>query len=340
MPRHAKGARLYKRGTTFYVRDGQTFFSTGTRDRRGAETALARYITEKDRPTGPLNPDQMTVGKALEIYATERAPLLKAPDRIGYAISAIFPILGNLPVGSINGQVCRRYGETRSRAPGTIRKELGVLQAAINFAFAEGYLTETRNVRLPEKPPARDRWLTRDEAAKLLRAAWRNPKSKHLARFILIALYTGTRSAAILRLGFMPNTFGGYVDTESGMMYRRTPGKAETKKRQPPIPIPRPLLAHLRRWKQNGSMWVVEIDNQRVASVKTAWKTALEETGIAHCTRHDLRHTAITWAMQRGMERWDASGFFGVTMDVLERTYAHHSPDYLRDAAKIMERRK
>ena len=82
MPRHAKGARLDKRGTTYYIRDGQTFFSTGTRDHRGAESALARYITEKDRPTGPLNPDQMTVGKALEIYATERALLLKVPFRI------------------------------------------------------------------------------------------------------------------------------------------------------------------------------------------------------------------------------------------------------------------
>ncbi|MCY4140476.1 MAG: hypothetical protein OXF56_19695 [Rhodobacteraceae bacterium] len=40
------------------------------------------------------------------------------------------------------------------------------------------------------------------------------------------------------------------------------------------------------------------------------------------------------------MDRWIASGFFGVSMDDLERTYAQHSPDYLRDAAEIMERKR
>ncbi|MDD9990227.1 MAG: hypothetical protein OXP75_00345 [Rhodospirillales bacterium] len=35
--------------------------------------------------------------------------------------------------------------------------------------------------------------MTRDEAAKLVRAAYRNPKAKHLARFIPLAPYTGTR---------------------------------------------------------------------------------------------------------------------------------------------------
>ena len=98
-------------------------------------------------------------------------------------------------------------------------------------------------------------------------------------------------------------------ETESGLMYRRGAAQTETKKRKKPIPIPRPLLAHMRRWEKNGARCVVEIDGQRVASVKTAWAQALKEAGIDHCTRHDLRHTSITWAMQRGMERWIASGF-------------------------------
>ncbi len=178
-----------------------------------------------------------------------------------------------------------------------------------NHCHAQGYLLTPVKVTLPPPAPPRDRWLTRDEAAKLLRAAWRNPKSKHLARFILTAIHTGTRSGAILNLMFMARTQGGYVDTESGMMYRRGAGQAATKKRQPPIPIPGPLLAHMRRWEKNGARWVVEVDGQRVASVKTAWARALKEAGIDHCTRHDLRHTSITWAMQRGMDRWIASGF-------------------------------
>lgn len=52
---------------------------------------------------------------------------------------------------------------------------------------------------LPEKPPAKDRWLTTKQAATLLRLA-RAKRRRHLSRFILLGLYTGTRKEAILTL--------------------------------------------------------------------------------------------------------------------------------------------
>ena len=280
------------------------------------------------------------IAEVLDIYGREHAPTVKDPARIGYAIAALLPIIGSLPVGNITGEICRRYARTRDKAPGTIRKELSTLQAALIYCHAEGYLTSAPKVRLPAKPPSRDRWLTRDEAACLLRAAYRNPRSKHLARFILVAIYTGTRSSAILRMRFMPNVEGGWVDTRRATMHRRAASEAETIKRRPPIPIPRQLLAHLSRWERNGARYVVEVDGQRVGSVKTAWKNALAESGIDHCTRHDLRHTAITWAMQNGIEKWAAVGFFGVGLNLLERVYGHHHPDYLRNAVEAMERKR
>ena len=283
MPRKAKGPRLREKRGLYYIRDGKREIATGTRDRQEAQTILARYILEKQRPIGPNTPDQITVDDVLKIYGEERAHQVKDPERIGYAISALVPILGYLPVGSINGAVCRRYAEARGKKTGTIRKELGTLQAAINYCHAEGYLTAAPRVTLPAKPPPRDRWLMRNEVARLLWAAYRNPRAKHLVPFILVAVYTGTRSEAVLNLRFMPHTGGGHVDTETGMMYRRAAGQAETKKRQPPIPIPPRLLAHLRRWERNGAKYVVEVDGQRVASVKHAWSTALKKTGIDHC---------------------------------------------------------
>ena len=108
----------------------------------------------------------------------------------------------------------------------------------------------------------------------------------------------------------------------------------------PADPNSKQLLAHLRRWERNGARYVVEVNGQRVGSVKTAWKTALAESGIEHCTRHDLRHTAITWAMQNGIDKWAAAGFFGLTLDMLESVYGHHHPDHLRSAVEAMERRR
>jgi hypothetical protein len=37
--------------------------------------------------------------------------------------------------------------------------------------------------------------------------------------------------------------------------------------------------------------------------------------------------------MQRGVPIWQAAGFLGMSAEILERTYGHHHPDYLKDAA-------
>ena len=339
MPRPSKGTRVVReRNGVFYIRTLDKRISTGTRDRREADRALARYIAERDRPIGPSGADTVTVAEVLDRYGAEHAPTVADTARIGYAILALEPYLGALPVSSLTGAVCRRYTKDRGVAPGTARKELGTLQAALNFAAREGYLTAAPKVWLPSKPAPRDRWLTRDEAAALIRAARRNPKAHHLIRFILTALYTGSRSETILALRFMPHFNGGHIDTETGIMYRRAVGKAETKKRTPPIPVPRRLLAHMRRWERNGARHVVEVAGQRVASVKRAWATAIREAGIDHATRHDLRHTAITWAMQSGVDKWEAAGYFGLTVDMIESTYGHHHPDHMRGVAAAMNR--
>ena len=95
---------------------------------------------------------------------------------------------------------CKRYAQTRARSMGTVRRELGVLRAAINVAFGEGRITRKVAVWLPERPQARDRWLTRDEAANLIRAT-KTPQARlYLPLFILLGIYTGRRKEAILSL--------------------------------------------------------------------------------------------------------------------------------------------
>ena len=124
-----------------------------------------------------------------------------------------------------------------------------------------------------------------------------------------------------------------------GIFYRRPRGVRETKKRRPPVPLPRRLLAHLRRWKQLGiaKHAVVEWNGKPVASVRKSFEAAVVAAGIdRHITPHILRHTAATWAMQRGVNVWDAAGWLGMSPEVLERVYGHHHPDFQRDAAEKM----
>jgi hypothetical protein len=65
------------------------------------------------------------------------------------------------------------------------------------------------------------RQVMRDEVTK--RAVGR-----HIARFILVGLYTGTRHAAICSAALAPAIGRGYVDVERGVFHRRAKGAKAT----------------------------------------------------------------------------------------------------------------
>lgn len=351
MPRKAKGPRLYWRSdkNVWLIRDtGRADRSTGTSDRPTAESALAAYLASKDTVTTSRHPDKVTVAEILDIYAREHATSVAAPERIGYAMDALLAFWGNLSVGDVKAETCRRYARSRVRlfkdperksqpiANGTLRRELNVLQAAINYAHREGYIIHAPRVTLPEKPSARDRWLTRDEVARLLWAAYRSRSGKHLARFILIAIYTGTRKEAILSLGFNPSLNGGWIDTERGLMHRRGAAERETKKSRRPIPMVHRLTAHCRRWRRIGANWAVGIDGQRIGSIKHAFEWARDKAGLPDVSPHTLKHTAITWGIQRGLTVEDAADYFDTSAETIRSTYYHHSPHYQDRALAIL----
>lgn len=337
MPRHSKGVRIYfrkraKREPVWVIRDRTKETSTGCGegDREQAERALAEYIALKySSPQGSCAPNQMSISRALEVYGNEHAMHVAAPRIIGFAIDALLPFWGDLPVSAIKGETCRAYVRHRAKAPATAARELRTLSAAINYCMREGYLTIAPRVTLPATPSTKERWLTRHEAARLLWAARHTP---HLRTFILIGLYTGTRSAAIFGLQWMPNTNGGWVDLERGLLYRGAEGRVETKKRQPPCPLPRKLNAHLRRARRRTLTHVIEWDGKPIRLLRKSWISACKAAGLGRdVTPHTLRHTAVTWRLLAGGKIWDVAHYVGMSEDMVRRRYGHHSPDFLKE---------
>ena len=343
MPRQSKGPRLhkFKHRNEWYIRDtGRPDRSTGEQELEQAEKALAEYIRRKEKQCIALEPSEVSCGEILMIYAEEHAPTLANPERQAFAIEALLPFWGELRVSNITEPVCKKYWRERKVKPGTTRRELGVLQAAVNYCKKAGNITHAPIVTLPEKPPSTQRWLTRQEAARLLWAAYRGHKSTHLAKFILIALYTGTRKSAVLSMGFHQNIIGGWFDLENGVMYRASADEAQTNKRKTPARIPRQLSAHLKRWKAAGCVWAVEYQGGVVLDVKRGFNAAVKRAGLKGVTPHTLKHTAITWALQNGSDLWDAAGFFSTSPETIQRVYGHHSPHHQESAVKAMENPK
>lgn len=162
--------------------------------------------------------------------------------------------------------------------------------------------------------------------------------TQHVARFILTTLYTGKRKAAALAGAFARKPGFGYVDLQQGLWYPPA-GKKRTKKRQPPQPLPRPLLAHMRRWERNGQDFAIEWQDGPIDRIDKAFRAIAKACDLDDVVIHTLRHTAITWGLQNGMNLWDASGYFGVSVEVLDRVYGHHSSHHLRQAAELMAAR-
>ena len=356
MPRDRKPARIHyrkprkgRRGR-WVILEGGKEYATGARDEREAEAALGQYLISKSAvPDSPQQRDRITVGDVLTIYADEHASTVADPARIGWAIDALVPFWGEQPVAAVTGNTCRAYRKKRGVGDGTIRRELGTLRAALNHCEREGYLVSAPAVWTPSKPPAKDRWLDRKEVAKLLRATRATnplnpafPSPRHLGRFILTAAYTGTRPGAVLALDWNPNSMGGHVDVDRGVLYRAPAIAPQTKKRQTPVRIPRGLLAHMRRWHRmdGGQGPVVRYRGGSIREIKSrTWQALVTAAEIEHCTPHSLRHTAATWLMQNGAYKWDAAGFLGMTMETLEAVYGHHHPDHQGSAVDAMERR-
>jgi integrase len=236
-------------------------------------------------------------------------------------------------VAEVTRETCRAYEKARARSAGTVRRELGVLRASINHGYKNGRLTRVVAIHVPDRPEPRDRWLTRNEAAALLRAALSEPRVRlHLPLFILLGLYSGARKEAILSLRW------SQVDLDAGRIDFNTPGARRTNKRRARIPIPGRLLWHLRRASKRGTElgFVISENGKRLGDVKRGFASACRRAGLEDVSPHVLRHTCATWLMQRGVPMWEAAGFLGMSRETLERVYGHHHPDYLRSAAEAL----
>lgn len=371
MPRRSKGPRLELRAerrdgngkishhAKWRIRDGERDIGTGCleSDLAGAERKLREYLASKHTPKRKLQDiEQIEVADVLAIYVNDARDRQRNKKQFDRRILRLNRWWGGKKLSEISGETCRAYQRSRGSAGGA-RRDLEDLRAAINHHVAEGLHRGTVKVVLPPKGVPRDRWLTRQEAAHLIWTCWRyqelqrrdrrNPSApglptekrplRHLARFILIGLYTGTRASAIASAS--PESLPGrsYVDLDAGLYYRLPLGQLPSNKRQPTVPVPPRLLAHMRRWQSKGLImnYFVEFNGRPVKSVKTAFKHAAELADLGPgVSPHTLRHTSATWLMQAGCDLWTAAGFLGMSVEVLERTYGHHHPHYLRNATE------
>lgn len=339
MSNPSKGARLYLykrkgRDPVYVIRcSGKKDVSTkfGPDESERANQALEKYLAAHFRPdTSQRDLAAINIGEVLDLYLTDIGPTRPANTAatMGFHVKALLPFWAEKSLAEVKGSTCRAYVKSRPVKASTARHELKELQTAINHWHRESALPAVPQVTLPPPAPTRTRYLERDEVARMLWAAHKL-KLPHVARFIIIGVYSGTRHNAILQLHWMQNLAGGHVDLERSILYRRGVAERDTSKRRPPFIISKRLEGHLRRWKAidvaNGCDRVSHYKGSAITKMRRSWRSVCEKAKLGtDVTPHVLRHTFVTWKLWEGLSIWDVAGMAGADATTIERIYGHH----------------
>jgi integrase len=271
-----------------------------------------------------------TVGELVEAYLNDKdKTAIRAVDLRGSWARAK-PAFAHLRPDQVTREVCRAYRDERyaaGRKPNTVRKELEVVRAALNF-HKKGAAAV---FELPSPPPAKERFLTRAEARRLRKAARRFP---HVRAFIALSLATGARQTALLDLTW------DRVDFDRGVINLALGSAADGQmKKRARVPMNKRARRYLRVLEAAATCpHVIEWGGHRVLSIKKGFRAACVRAGLTGVTPHTLRHTAASWLAMSGVPMFDISKYLGHSdTRVTERNYAHLSPEHLRDAASKLE---
>lgn len=303
--------------------------STGAANRQEAEKVLGGFLLERDVVKEAAVP---TVAFILEDYWIERGNKLPSRDYVQKCQRFFGDHMGELSVAAVDAKQMEAYSNKRRAgligicaSDGTLRREISVLVAAINHALRNRRIKpgDVPFISMPAAPPGKDRWLTQAEFNRLRDCCASNAR---LRLFVELAIATASRRRALETLMWFQ------VDLDRGIIQLNPVGRPQTKKRHPTVPISDHLLPLLQDARAKATtVFVLGHDG----TIRTAFNNAVKRAGLKSVTPHTLRHTWATWAAQAGTSLWEIAGVLGDTMATAEKTYAHHAPDYLRNAVNF-----
>ena len=330
----ARATGVYRRANSRYwwiattLPDGQRIRqSAGTEDRKEAEALLAKFKLEAFRAANFGTKPERSWQEAVVRYLTSKSNLRSFRD-VQRICRGLDPYLGGLMLSQINGDIVWRItqGELkRNNAAATVNRYLALLRSLLRMARDEWqWLDGVPKVRLLTGEVERDRWLTREEADRLIAAC-----APHLAALVRFALATGCRAGEIIGLEW------DRVDVA-----RQTAWLNRTKNGTPRgVPLNGNAIAVLEGERGKNPMYCFTYRGEPIGwdVTNTAWHTALRKAEISDFRFHDLRHTWASWHRQAGTscdELKDLGGW--KTRSMVDR-YAKFATENLAAAAARIE---
>jgi integrase len=201
-------------------------------------------------------------------------------------------------------------------SPGTIHRIFSAGIAALHYSYKHQEIASVPYVQKPPRGGKRERKLTLAESAALFDAA----TDDHIFMFLLLAYNTLARPEALLELQPFQ------VDLDSRLIRLNPPGREQTKKYRPVVPITKTLLPWLR---QAQGAFYVNWHGKPVKKINKAFRTTRERAGLDdQVVPYTIRHTMATELRKRKVPAWELQGLMGHRTAGTTETYAEYDPDY------------
>ena len=233
--------------------------------------------------------------------------------------------LGHKMMSHVTRDVIEVIGERKAKesSPSNANRYLALIRSILRRAKDDWeWMDRIPKVRLYREPKARIRFLSPDEARRLLEEL-----PEHLRDMAQLALMTGLRQRNVSFLRW------DQVDMSRRVAWIH-PDEAKAG-RAIGVPLNKDALDVLRRRIGRQGDYVFTYKGHPVKQCSTvAWKRALERAGIERTFRwHDLRHTWASWHVQSGTPLQELMELGGWASYEMVLRYAHLAADHLRCAA-------
>jgi len=254
----------------------------------------------------------------------------------------ISPVIGERPltqVGVIDLERIKRSMTKAGRAPKTISDCLGLVRHVFNYASRRGMYegnNPVSSIKLPKKDNKRVRFLSRDEAKRLLRAlSKRSPKFHDIC---LLSLYCGLRAGEIFNLTWSDVDFG------HEQLFIREP---KSGKNRFAYLTSEALEMLLKRFDDQDKKDFVFASSRgrKIAYVSNLFEKVVKELGFnegvsdtkQRVVFHTLRHTYASWLVEKGVDIYTVSKLLGHSNILMTQRYSHLGDNSLRMAVARLE---
>lgn len=265
------------------------------------------------------------MGAVVEAYLKDREQEgIASLSRVKDAWKAMKEYWGAVRLDRVDEQLAKSYAEQRKRAAATVRYELGMLAVALRWARDTRQIDYAPPIWRPAPPERRERHLTREQFRRFLEEV----KAPHARLYMKLAIATCARPTAILELTWEQ------IDFRRGLIDLNPPGRAQTRKRRPVVPIADYVEVDLREaYAARQGPYVIQRGGEPIASIKKAFVSASQRSRVK-VTPYMLRHTGAVWRAEDGVPMAELAQLMGHDDSATtEKHYARFTPTYLRRAA-------